>query len=324
MTAPPSVDALGGARCLVTGGAGLVGSHIVEQLVAAGASVTVADLFGPGMADQMRQVYSGADVCIEEVDLRDAAGVGAVTEGCDFVFHQAAMGLRACQAQPRDAIDVNIIGVFNVLEAAVQAGVRKVVAASSSSVYGEALYLPTDEDHPLNNDLFYGATKVAGEQLLRAFHKAHGVRYVAFRYLNIYGPHRAFGPVNVDVIAHFARRIEAGEAPRVDGDGSATMDLVYVGDAARANLLAAASDLDAGVFNVASGRETTVRTLAETMLRLYGREDLTPEYSVRDAKLVSRRWATADKVREALGFEPEVDVEEGLRRIMEFRSTMAR
>lgn len=325
MTATPSLDPLRGTRCLVTGGAGLVGSHIVDQLVAAGAAeVVVADLFSEGMADAMREDRAGTPVRVEEVDIRDVEAVRAVVDGIDYVFHQAALALRACQAQPRLAVEVNVTGVFNVLEAAVDAGVRKVVAASSSSVYGEALYLPTDEGHPLDNDLFYGATKIAGEQLLRSFHKAYGLGCVALRYLNIYGPHRAYGPANLDVIAHFARRIEAGEPPRVDGDGSATMDLVYVGDAARANLIAAVSDVTNDVFNIASGRETTVRELAETMLRLYGREDLRPEYVTRDARLVTRRWGTADKVREVLGFQPEVGVEEGLRRIVEFRAAMAR
>lgn len=325
MTAAPSLEPLGGTRCLVTGGAGLVGSHIVDQLVGAGASeVVVADLFAEGMADAMRDDRAGTPVRVVEVDIRDAVAVRGALDGMDLVFHQAALALRACQDQPRLAVEVNVTGVFNVLEAAVDAGVRKVVAASSSSVYGEALYLPTDEGHPFNNDLFYGATKIAGEQLLRSFHKAHGLDYVALRYLNVYGPHRAYGPANLDVIAHFARRIEAGEPPRVDGDGSATMDLVYVGDAARANLIAAVSDITGDVFNIASGRETTVRQLAETMLRLYGRDDLEPEYVPRDAKLVSRRWGTADKARDALGFEPEIGVEEGLRRIVEFRSALAR
>ena len=302
-----------------------MGSHIVDHLVAAGAAeVVVADLFAPGMAAEMARAREGTPVRVEEVDIRDAAAVRAALDGVDYVFHQAALALRPCQAQPRQAVEVNVTGTFNVLEAAVDAGVRKVVAASSSSVYGEALYLPTDENHPFNNDLFYGATKVAGEQLLRSFHKACGLAYVAFRYLNIYGPHRAYGPANVDVLAHFARRIEAGEPPKVDGDGSATMDLVYVGDAARANLVAAVSDVTADVFNIASGRETTVRELAETMLRLYGRDDLQPEYTSRDTKLVSRRWGTADKAREVLGFALEVSVEEGLRRTIEFRAAMAR
>lgn len=319
-----TLDALRGSCCVVTGGAGLVGSHIVEQLVAAGAAeVRVADLFLPGMAEQMAGDTAGTPVRILEVDIRDAESVRAAVDGADYVFHQAALALRACQNEPRKGMEINVMGTFNVLEAAAGTGVAKVVAASSSSVYGEALHLPTDEDHPFNNDLFYGATKVAGEQLLRSFRKAYGLPYVAFRYLNIYGPHRAYGPVNVDVIAHFANRIEAGEPPRIDGDGSATMDMVYVGDVARANLLAAVSDVDGEVCNIASGRETTVRHLAETMLRLYGRDDLKPEYVERDTKLVSRRWGTADRARRLLGFEPEVDLEEGLRRVIEFRAAAA-
>ena len=232
----------------------------------------------------------------------------------DFVFHQAAMWLRECQLKPRDSIDVNVTGVFNVLEAAVNAGVKKVVAASSSSVYGEGLYLPTDEDHPFNNDLFYGATKVAGEQLMRSFYKAYGLDYVALRYLNVYGPHQASGSAYMDVIAHFANRIEAGDPPRIEGDGTATLDLVYVGDAARANLMCMTSPVTNDVFNVASGKETTVKELAEVMLRIYGREDLQPEYVPRDAKLVTRRWGSADKAREKLGFELQTGSRKGCAR----------
>ena len=320
-----AISDLAGTRCLVTGGAGLVGSHLVEQLVAAGAEeVVVYDSLVRGTAAQVERSSAGGNVRLVEGDIRDVEGVRAATKGMDYVFHQAAMWLRECQAKPRESIDVNVTGVFNVLEAAVEEGVRKVVAASSSSVYGDGLYLPTDEAHPFNNDLFYGATKVAGEQLLRSFHKAYGLNYVAFRYLNVYGPHQASGSAYMDAIAHFAGRIEAGEPPRIEGDGTATLDLVYVGDCARANLLAAVSGIEADVFNVASGRETTVKELAETMLRLYGREDLEPVYVPRDAKLVARRWGSPDKARELLGFEVEISNEEGLRRVIESRAPVSR
>jgi UDP-glucose 4-epimerase len=320
-----SSRALAGSRCLVTGGAGLVGSHIVEQLVTAGAEeVVIYDSLVRGTREQVERVGAGGNVRLVEGDIRNVALVAEVTEGMDFVFHQAAMWLRECQAHPREALDVNVTGTFNVLAAAVKAGVRKVIAASSSSVYGDGLYLPTDENHPFNNDLFYGATKVAGEQLLRCFRTEWGLDYVAFRYLNVYGPHQASGSAYMDVIAHFANRIEAGEPPRIEGDGMQTLDLVYAADCARANLVAAESPVTCEVFNVASGKETTVRELAEIMLRLYRREDLVPEFVPRDQRLVTRRWGSADKARDMLGFELEIEPPEGLRRVIEARVAPAR
>jgi UDP-glucose 4-epimerase len=306
------------SRCLVVGGAGLVGAHIIKALISAEAGeIVVYDSLTRGTRQQFELVAAGADNATLVVgDVRDMEGLASVTAGMDIVFSQAAMWLRQCQKHPRESLDVNVIGAFNVFQACVEARVKKVVHASSSSVYGEGLYLPTDEEHPFNNDLFYGATKVAGEQLLRSFHKAYGLEYVIFRYLNVYGPHQASGSAYMDVITHFAKRIEAGEAPRVEGDGSPTLDMVYVEDCARANLLAAEAAVSGEAFNVCSGRETTVAELAEIMLRLYGREDLEPIFVPRDQKLVSRRWGSPEKAAKMLGFEVAISPEEGLRRVI--------
>src|SRR4051794_5175351 len=227
---------ISGSRCLVTGGAGLVGAHIAEALIDAGArGIVIYDSLTRGTREQVERVAAkGGDVRLVVGDIRDAELLTATTQGMDFVFSQAAMWLRQCQQYPRESLDVNVIGTFNVFQACVDAGVKKIVHASSSSVYGDGLYLPTDEDHPFNNDLFYGATKVAGEQLLRSFAKAYGLNYVTLRYLNVYGPHQASGSAYMDVIAHFANRIEAGEPPQIEGDGTQTLDMVYVADCARA------------------------------------------------------------------------------------------
>jgi UDP-glucose 4-epimerase len=314
-----------GSRCLVVGGAGLVGAHIAEALIDAGAGeIVIYDSLVRGTKEQVERIGAGIDsVRLVVGDIRDAELLAATTTGMDFVFSQAAMWLRQCQEHPRESLDVNVVGTFNVFQACVDAGVKKIVHASSSSVYGEGLYLPTDEEHPFNNDLFYGATKVAGEQILRSFHKAYGLEYVILRYLNVYGPHQASGSAYMDVIAHFANRIEAGEPPRIEGDGSQTLDMVYVADCARANLLALEAPISGEAFNVCSGRETTVRELADTMLRLYGREDLEPELVPRDQKLVTRRWGSSDKATKMLGFETETSNEEGLRRVIEARATSA-
>jgi UDP-glucose 4-epimerase len=312
-----------GSRCLVVGGAGLVGAHIVEALITAGAGeIIIYDSLTRGTRQQVESVSAGAgNVTLVVGDVRDMESLASVTEGMDFVFSQAAMWLRQCQKHPRESLDVNVIGAFNVFRACVDSGVEKVIHASSSSVYGEGLYLPTDEQHPFNNDLFYGATKVAGEQILRSFNKAYGLEYVIFRYLNVYGPHQASGSAYMDVITHFAKRIEAGEAPRIEGDGGQTLDMVYVEDCARANLLAAEAPISGEAFNVCSGQETTVGELAKIMLRLYGREDLEPIFVPRDEKLVSRRWGSPTKASEMLGFEVTISPEEGLRRVIEARRT---
>jgi UDP-glucose 4-epimerase len=198
-------------------------------------------------------------------------------------------------------------------------GLKKVIAASSSSVYGDGSYFPTDEKHPFNNYLFYGATKVADEQLYRAFYKKYGLDYVAFRYLNIYGPRMDFRGAYMMVIMNFLNKLDAGEAPAIFGDGSATLDLVYVEDAARANLLALESDVTNEVFNVASGKETTLKGLLDLILKLTGSK-LTPVYQKRDENLVVRRWGSAEKAKKFLKFEPQFSLEEGLKKVIVWRN----
>jgi UDP-glucose 4-epimerase len=310
---------IAGSNVLVTGGAGLIGSHIADDLVREGASVTVYDSFVRGRSDHLTWACENGDVRIVEADIRDVESLRREMEDVDFVFHEAATWLRLCEAEPRKAVEVNILGTFNVLEACVEAGVKKVVAASSSSVYGEGSYLPTDEKHPFNNDLFYGATKVADEQLLRAFHKKYGLDFVGLRYLNVYGPRQPFQAAYMDVIMHFLNRIDAGEPPVIHGDGTQTVDLVFVADVARANLLALKSEVTDDFFNVASGVQTSLNELAEILLDLKGRPDLSPVYETRDAKLVTKRHGCPLKARERLGFEATTSPREGLRRVIEWR-----
>lgn len=311
---------LSGSKVLVTGGAGLVGSHIVDELVKEGATVIVYDSLVRGKAEFLAWARAHGDVRIIEADLRDRDTMREAMHGVEYVFHQAAAWLRLCQEDPRISLDVNIAGTFNLLETCVEAGVKKVVAASSSSVYGEGLYLPTDEAHPLNNDLFYGASKVATEQYYRAFYKKYGLNFVAFRYLNVYGPRQPFEAAYLDVIMHFLNRIAADEPPIVRGDGSATVDLVYVEDVARANILALKSNVTNEFFNVASGKETTLKELAYLLIQLCGKEDrLKPEFQAMDSGLVTRRWGDPTKAREMLGFVTTTSVEEGMRRVIAWR-----
>src|SRR5262245_12586795 len=263
---------LSASKVLVSGGAGLVGSHIVDELVKECARVIVYDDLRRGKIEHLDWARAHGDVRVVEADIRDREALRRAMQGVDYVFHQAAAWLRLCQNEPRLSLEVNIVGTFELLEACVEAGVKKIVAASSSSVYGEGSYLPTDENHSFNNDLFYGASKVANEQHYRAFYKKYGLDFIAFRYLNVYGPRQPYEAAYMDVSMHFLNRIDAGEPPVVRGDGSATVDLVYVEDGARANVMALKSSVTNEFFNVASGQETSLAELAHLLIRLSGKE----------------------------------------------------
>jgi UDP-glucose 4-epimerase len=307
-----------GQRTLITGGAGLVGSHIADQLVRAGAAeVVVLDNFVRGRRANLAWALANGPVTIVEGDIRDRELLGEVLRGVDVVFHQAAIRITQCAEEPRLALEVLADGTFNVLEAAVAAGVGKVVAASSASVYGLAETFPTTERHHLyNNRTMYGAAKAFNEGLLRAFHDMYGLDYVALRYFNVYGPRMDIHGVYTEVLIRWMERIAAGQPPLILGDGSQTMDFVYIEDIARANLAAAASDASDEVFNVASGVETSLNDLAKALLLVMG-SDLQPEYGPeRSVNPVARRLADTGAARERLGFEATVGLEEGLGRLV--------
>jgi UDP-glucose 4-epimerase len=309
---------ISGSKIVVTGGAGFVGSHIIDQLVDEGAGEVIAfDNMVRGSERSLEGAMKRGNVKLVRGDICDRAALAKAFDGADFAFHQAALWLLECESEPRKAIEINIIGTFNVLEACVNAGVKKVVAASSSSVYGEGVYLPTDEAHPFNNDLFYGATKVADEQMLRAFYKKYGLDYVALRYLNVYGPRMDYRGAYVMVIMNWIRRLAEGDAPEIHGDGSQTLDLVFVEDVARANVMSLKSHVTNEALNVASGVETTLVELANIVIKLMGSQ-LQPVHKERDRKLVSRRFGSPKRARELLGFEVEVPVEDGISRIIDW------
>lgn len=311
---------LSGSKVLVTGGAGLIGSHIVDKLVAENARVIVYDNLIRGKTEHLYSAREKGDVHVVNADIRDREALREAIQGVHYVFHEAAAWLRLCQEEPRLSVEININGTFNVLEACVEAGVKKLVAASSSSVYGESLYLPTDEKHPFNNDLFYGASKVANEQYYRSFYHKYGLDFIAFRYLNVYGPRQPYEAAYMDVIMHFLNRIDADEPPVVRGDGSATVDLVYVEDVAHANILALKSPVTNEFFNVASGKEMTVKDLARLLIKLKGKEGrLEPVFQALDSGLVTRRCGDPTKAREMLGFVVKTPVEEGMRCVIDWR-----
>jgi nucleoside-diphosphate-sugar epimerase len=311
---------LRGQRALVTGGAGTIGSHLVDQLAQAGAEeIVVLDNFVRGRRENLTQALSSGSVRVVTGDVRDRALVRRLTSGVDVVFHQAAIRITQCAEEPRLALEVLVDGTYNVVEAAAQAGVRKVIAASSASVYGLAEQFPTTEDHhPYGNDTLYGAAKTFNEGLLRSFHAMTGLDYVALRYFNVYGSRMDVHGLYTEVLVRWMERIAGGQPPLIFGDGSQTMDFVYVEDIARANILAAQADVTDETFNVASGVETSLAELAQTLLEVMGSDlsvELGPERAVNK---VSRRLADTSRARDIIGFEAEVDLEEGLTRLVEW------
>jgi UDP-glucose 4-epimerase len=310
----------GVGRVLVTGGGGAIGSNVVDELVIAGADeVVVLDNFVRGRRENLDWARANGNVRLVEGDIRDRALVHGLTEGIDLVFHLAAIRITQCAEDPRLALEVLVDGTYNVFEAAAQQGVRRVVASSSASVYGLAEEFPTAESHhPYANDTLYGAAKAFNEGLLRSMHAMFGLEYVALRYFNVYGPRMDVHGLYTEVLVRWMERISEGKPPLIFGDGSQTMDFVYMGDIARANMLAAESDLTDVVFNVASGTETSLLELAEMLLHVMG-SDLSVEHGPeRAVNGVTRRLADTSAARDQLGFRAEVDLEEGLTRLVDW------
>jgi UDP-glucose 4-epimerase len=310
-----------GSNFFITGGAGFVGSHIADALLARGAKRVVAlDNLVRGSLSNVKQAEKSGRFELVEGDIRDRALVSKLTRGSDYVFHQAALRITACAADPRAGHEVMLDGTFNVLEAAVEHKVKKVVAASSASVYGEPDTLPIEETAAYNNRTLYGAAKIALEHLFRSFNDMYGLPYVALRYFNLYGPRMDMTGVYTEVMVRWLDRIEAGEAPLIFGTGQQSMDFIYIDDCVRANLIALESDVSDDVFNVATGIDTTLLQLCELLLRLKGRSDLKPEFrEERKTNPVNRRRGGTEKARKLLGFSSNISLEQGLAQLIEWR-----
>jgi len=309
-----------GERVLITGGAGAVGSNLTDLVVQAGAEeIIVLDNFVRGRRENLAWAVANGPVRVVTGDICDRELVDRLMRGIDVVYHQAAIRITQCAEEPRLALEVMVDGTYNVLEAAVAHEVRKVVAASSASVYGLAEEFPTDErHHPYANDTLYGAAKTFNEGLLRSFHSMYGLDYVALRYFNVYGPRMDIHGVYTEVLVRWMERIASGTPPLINGDGSQTMDFVYIGDVARSNLLAAQSEATDEVFNVACGVETSLLELAEQLIQAMG-ADLSVEFGPeRAVNKVPRRLADTSLARDRIGFEAEVNIEEGLRRLVQW------
>lgn len=309
-------------RALITGGAGLIGSHIADRLVTEDfQEIVVLDNFTRGRRRNLDPAMASGRVTIIEGDIRDPNLVLRAMDGIDIVFHEAAIRITQCAESPRLAHDVLATGTFNVLEAAVTAKVKRVVSASSASIYGQAEDFPTTErHHGYGNRTMYGATKSYSEGLLRSFYEMYGLNYVALRYFNVYGPRMdAFG-LYTEVMIRWMERLAKGQPCLILGDGAQTMDFVFVTDIARANLRAANSSITDDVFNIASGTETSLAELATVLGRVMG-VDLPPEYGpARKATPVWRRLADVRKAERQIGFTAKVALEEGLRQLVEWWS----
>jgi UDP-glucose 4-epimerase len=312
---------LDGSKILITGGCGLVGSTTIDLLLRdhAPERIVILDNLIRGTLDNVEDALKDKRVTLIRGDIRDIDTLRKATDGMDYVIHMATLRITACAAEPREALGVMCDGTFNVFEAAQQAGVRKVVTASSASIYGLADEFPTKETHhPYNNRTWYGASKIMLEGLARSFNDMYGLPYVALRYFNVYGPRMDIHGKYTEVLIRWMERIAAGQAPLILGDGKTTMDFVYIEDVARSNILSMTAPVTDDVFNVASGTETSLNELAGALLRVMG-SSLRPEYGPeRKVNPVSRRLADTAKAEELLGFRAEVGLDEGLRRLVEW------
>jgi UDP-glucose 4-epimerase len=309
-----------GSRCLVTGGAGTIGSAVVDQLITAGAGeIIVLDNLVRGRRRNLARALTYDAVRLVEGDIRDRALVAELVYGTDFVFHLAAIRITQCASEPRLALEVLVDGTYDLVEAAAAAGVRKVIASSSASVYGLATQFPTAEvHHPYANDTLYGAAKTFNEGLLRSFHATQGLDYVALRYFNVYGPRMDIHGVYTEVLIRWMERIEAGLPPLILGDGTQTMDFVFTEDIACANLMAAESPATDVVFNIGTGTETSLLELAAALLKVMGSE-LPVEFGPpRAVNSVTRRLADVSQAETCLQWRAEVSLEEGLRRLVDW------
>lgn len=312
-----------GKKFLVIGGAGLIGSHTVELLARHDVEeVVIYDNFARGALENLEEVMrdprikvfeAGGDVCQSDV-------LNAAVKGKDGVFHFAALWLLQCHEFPRAAFDTNIGGTFNVLEACVANGTKRLVYSSSASVYGDAVEQPMTEDHPFNNKNFYGATKIAGEAMATAFCHRYGLPMVGLRYMNVYGPRQDYQGAYIAVIMKMLDAIDRGEGPTIMGDGSEAFDFVSVLDCGRANVCAMSADAIGRYYNVGTGRRTSLKELAELLLQLTGSNQPISYKERSQATFVRNRVGSTKRAADEIGFTAEVDLREGLQRLIEWRA----
>jgi len=312
-----------GKSVLVIGGAGFIGSHVVDELLAEDVrQIIVYDNFARGTRENLEEALRDPRVRIFEAggDILQSDVLNAAVSESDVVVHLAALWLLQCYDYPRAAFDVNIRGTFNVLEACRDHKIERLVYSSSASVYGDAVEIPMTEEHPFNNRTFYGATKIAGEAMCRAFNDRNGLSYAGLRYMNVYGARQDYKGTYIAVIMKMLDRIEQGLPPILYGDGSQAYDFIYVSDVARANVLALKADASDRFYNVGSGTRTSLKELAEMVLALTG-SDLPIQYEPAGKTFVSNRIGSTAAAERDLGFRTTIDLREGLERLIAWRSS---
>lgn len=318
---------LDNSKCLVIGGAGFIGSFVVAELLKENvAEVVIYDNFARGKRAYIEEYLKDPRCTLFPIggDIREIDILNEAMKGKDYVFCLAAMWLLHCKDYPRTAFDVNIAGTFNVLEACVKNNIKKLIWSSSASVYGDAVELPMTEAHPYNNKNFYGATKIAGEAMATAFNDRYGLEVIGLRYMNVYGPHQDQTAAYTGVIPIMLNKIDANEAPVINGDGSQAYDFIYVEDVARCNVAALTSETKFGFYNVGTEVQTSIKQLCDLILELK-QSDLKvtyKPYSADDARaLVQNRIGSKARAEQELGFNYKYELREGLNRLIEWRKT---
>lgn len=317
---------LNGKTLMVIGGAGLIGSHTVEQLLKEDIKeVVVYDNFTRGREENLAEALKDPRVSIHDVggDIlqTDILNAAMKDRGIDGVFHLAALWLLQCHDFPRSAFNTNVAGTFNVMEACVANSINRLIWSSSASVYGDSVTDPMEEDHPFNNKNFYGATKICGEAMLRSFHHRYGLDFVGLRYMNVYGPRQDYHGAYIAVIMKMLDAIDNGDAPTIMGDGSEAFDFVAVEDCAKANVCGMKSDATDEFYNVGTGKRTTLKELAEKLLNLTGCNKEIKYAERSQATLVRNRIGSPVKAMEEIGFTANIDLDDGLKRLIDWRAS---
>jgi UDP-glucose 4-epimerase len=313
---------LSGQKFVVIGGGGLIGSHTVEALTREDVGeVLIYDNFVRGSRDNLRGALKDPRVKIYDVggDILQSDILEAALDGADGVFHFAALWLLQCHEFPRSAFDVNVRGAFNVMDACVKKKVKRLVYSSSASVYGDAVTEPMDEDHPFNNKNFYGATKICGEAMLRAYHHRYGLDYAGLRYMNVYGPRQDYRGAYIAVIMKMLDAIDQGKGPTVLGDGSEAFDFVAVEDCAAANVCAMKASTTDRFYNVGTGKRTSLSELASLLIEITGCRKPVNLAPRSQATLVRNRIGCPKRAAAEIGFEAQIGLREGLERVIQWR-----
>ena len=305
------------SRILVTGGAGFIGSYVIEELIPLQPKkiIIIDNLVRGGLAN-MKNFINNPIVEFHHGDIRDLELLENCIAGTDYVFHMAALRINSCAANPREGFEVMLKSTFEVATLCVKHKVKKIIYSSSASVYGLAQHFPTPEtDNPYNNQTFYGAAKMWGEQLFRSFKFMYGLDYVALRYFNVYGPRMDTDGKYTEVMIKWLDCIRDGKNPIIFGDGSTTMDFVYVKDIAKSNIAALQADVTDEAFNIGNCEETSLKELLEVLLKV-NHSSLRPEFREGNSiNPVSRRLADISKAKELLKFIPTISLDQGMKEL---------